>query len=83
MTRKSCQAEIRIRTSGPAARAIFLALSPDLKKLEGSNEHLALSREGSYIIFSVESDDIASFRANVNSYLRLMDASHRCIDSSL
>ena len=83
MTRKSCQAEICIRTSGPAARSIFLALSPDLKKLEGTNERLAMSRKGSSIIFNVESDDIASFRANVNSYLRLVDASHRCINSSL
>ena len=83
MTRKSCQAEIRVRTSGPAARSIFLALLPDLKKLEGSNEHLAMSRKGSSIIFNVESDDIASFRANVNSYLRLVDASHRCINLSL
>ena len=42
-----------------------------------------MSRKGSSIIFNIESDDIASFRANVNSSLRLVDASHRCINSSL
>jgi tRNA threonylcarbamoyladenosine modification (KEOPS) complex Pcc1 subunit len=54
-----------------------------MKKLQGSGERLAMSCKGSSIIFNIESDDIASLRANVNSYLRLLDASHRCIDSSL
>ncbi|MEO9295738.1 MAG: KEOPS complex subunit Pcc1 [Nitrososphaera sp.] len=83
MTRKSCQAEVRVKTTRRAARSIFLALSPDMKKLQGSGERLAMLHKGSSIIFNIESDDIASLRANVNSYLRLLDASHRCIGSSL
>lgn len=68
--------------SGPAARSVFLALSPDMNKLEGSDERLAMLRKDSSVIFNIETDDIASLRANVNSYLRLLDASIRCIDSS-
>lgn len=83
MTRKSCQAEIRVKARGSVARSIFLALSPDMDKLQGSGERLAMSCKGSFIIFNVESNDIASLRANVNSYLRLVDASYRCTDSSL
>jgi KEOPS complex subunit Pcc1 len=83
LTSKSCRSEIRVRASEPAAKSIYLALSPDMKKLEGTGERLALSRKGSSIIFKVETDDIASLRANINSYLRLVDASHRCIESSL
>lgn len=83
MTSKSCMSEIRVRASEPAAKAIYSALSPDMKKLEGASERLSMSRRGSSIILKVETDDIASLRANINSYLRLVDASHRCIESSL
>ena len=53
-----------------------------MKKLQDS-DRLALSLRGSSIVFRIETDDIASLRANVNSYLRLADASFRCIGSTL
>ncbi|AIC14211.1 KEOPS complex subunit Pcc1 [Nitrososphaera viennensis] len=80
MTSKACKAEIRIRVKGPSkAGPIYSALAPDLKKLEGKNERLELQVSGSRLTFSIETDDLASLRANVNSYLRLVDAAHRCL----
>ncbi len=77
MTSKSCRAEITIR-AGKAARPVYSALAPDMEKLQEKNERLDMSLHGSFIIFSIETDDIASLRANVNSYLRLADASLKC-----
>ncbi|AIF83414.1 hypothetical protein NTE_01346 [Candidatus Nitrososphaera evergladensis SR1] len=80
MTSKACRAEIRIRVKEPSkARPIYSALAPDLKKLQGKNERLGLTVSGSSLGFSIETDDLASLRANVNSYLRLVDAAHRCL----
>lgn len=76
MTRKSCRSEIRIKVH--AAGAIYSALAPDISKLTEKGERLALSRKGSTIVFTIETDDLASLRANVNSFLRLVDTSHRC-----
>jgi tRNA threonylcarbamoyladenosine modification (KEOPS) complex Pcc1 subunit len=79
LTRKSCRSEITVRVKGQKARSIYSALAPDLEKLEGKDESLALEYSGAGIVFSIETDDIASLRANVNSYLRLVDASYRCL----
>lgn len=81
MTSKSCRAEVTVR-AGKNARSVYFALAPDMKKLQGTDEKLAMSLQGSFIIFSMETDDLASLRANVNSYLRLADASLKCIESS-
>ncbi|WP_415282895.1 KEOPS complex subunit Pcc1 [Candidatus Nitrososphaera sp. FF02] len=79
MTRKSCRSEITIKVKGPKARSIYSALAPDLEKLQGRDESIGLDCSGSDVTFSMETDDIASLRANVNSYLRLVDASYRCL----
>lgn len=79
MTRKSCRSEITIKVKGPKARSIYSALAPDLEKLQGRDESIELDCSGSGVTFSMETDDIASLRANVNSYLRLVDASYRCL----
>lgn len=79
MTRKSCTSEITIRVKGPKARSIYSALAPDLEKLQGKSESLELKQSSAGIVFSIETDDIASLRANINSYLRLVDASYRCL----
>ena len=76
MTRKNCRSEIRIKAH--AAGAIYSALAPDIPKLTEKGERLAISRKGPTIIFTIETDDLASLRANVNSFLRLVDTSHRC-----
>lgn len=76
MTRKNCRSEIRIKAH--AAGAIYSALAPDIPKLTEKGERLAISRKGPTIIFTIETDDLASLRAKVNSFLRLVDTSHRC-----
>ena len=76
MTLKSCRSEIRIKVH--AAGAIYSALAPDIPKLTEKGERLAMSRKGSTIVFTIETDDLAALRANVNSFLRLVDTSHRC-----
>jgi tRNA threonylcarbamoyladenosine modification (KEOPS) complex Pcc1 subunit len=81
LTSKSCRAEITIR-AGKAAGPVYSALEPDMKKLRGKNERLDMSLHGTFITFSIETDDLASLRANVNSYLRLADASLKCVESS-
>jgi tRNA threonylcarbamoyladenosine modification (KEOPS) complex Pcc1 subunit len=35
--------------------------------------------KNSDIVFTIETNDIASLRASVNSYIRLADASYKCI----
>ena len=85
MTLKSCRARIRISTSsGRVAGSIRAALAPDLKGLlkddEGGRAEVSLS--GSNIIFRVETGDLATLRASVNSYLRLADASYKCITTA-
>ncbi|MEM3160030.1 MAG: KEOPS complex subunit Pcc1 [Nitrososphaera sp.] len=80
MTSKSCKAKVTIR-AGRKAGAVYSALAPDMKKLQGKNERLDISLRKSFIAFSVETDDLASFRANLNSYLRLADASLKCIEN--
>lgn len=81
MTSTNCRTEITIR-AGSRARSVYSALAPDMKKLQGKNESLGMSLSGSFITFSIETDDLSSLRANVNSYLRLAHASLKCVESS-
>lgn len=81
MTSKSYRTEITIR-AGSRAKAVYSALAPDMKKLQGKNERLGMSLRGPFITFSIETNDLASLRANVNSYLRLAAASLKCVENS-
>lgn len=86
MTLKSCRARIRISTrSGRVAGSICAALAPDLKRLlkdDDEEGRAEISLSGSNIIFRVETGDLATLRASVNSYLRLADASYKCITTA-
>ena len=81
-TLKNCRARIKISTrSKRVAASIRDAIQPDLTRLpktetEGRTE---ISRRVADIIFTMESRDIASLRASVNSYIRLVEASYKCI----
>lgn len=81
LTSLNYRAEISIR-GGRKARAVYSALAPDLDILRGKDERLELSLSRTLITFSLVTEDLASLRANVNSYLRLADASLKCLDSS-
>jgi tRNA threonylcarbamoyladenosine modification (KEOPS) complex Pcc1 subunit len=79
LTSQRCRAKVKVKVKGQIAKAICSALAPDLKKLEQENERLQLRVSGPLLIFSVQTDDLASLRANLNSYLRLLDMAHRCL----
>ncbi|MGI0048028.1 MAG: KEOPS complex subunit Pcc1 [Nitrososphaera sp.] len=80
MTSKSYRARIKLSAkSRRVATSIRDALAPDLKRLPKTEGRAEISLKNSDIVFTIETNDIASLRASVNSYLRLADASYRCI----
>jgi tRNA threonylcarbamoyladenosine modification (KEOPS) complex Pcc1 subunit len=80
LTSKSYRARIKISPrSRRVAESIRDALAPDLKRLPKTEGRAGISLKNSDIIFTIETDDIASLRASVNSYIRLADASCKCI----
>jgi tRNA threonylcarbamoyladenosine modification (KEOPS) complex Pcc1 subunit len=81
LTSKNCRAKITIR-AGNKAKSVYSALAPDIGRLRGKGERLDMSLHGTLVVFSIETGDLASLRANVNSYLRLADASLKCIESA-
>jgi len=77
---KSCRARIKLSPkSRRAAASIRHALAPDLKRLPKTEGRAEISLKNSDVIFTVETGDIASLRASINSYIRLADASYKCI----
>ncbi|AFU59308.1 MAG: KEOPS complex subunit Pcc1 [Nitrososphaera sp.] len=77
---KSYRAKIRVSAkSSRVAASIHDALAPDLKRLPKTEGRAAISLKNSDIIFDIETPDIASLRASINSYIRLADASYKCI----
>lgn len=76
---KNCRAKIRVSAkSSRTAASIRDALAPDIRRLPKTEGRAEISLKGSEIIFDIETPDIASLRASVNSYIRLADASYRC-----
>ena len=79
MTLKSCRARIMVSAkSTRAAASIRDALAPDLKRLPKAEGRAEISLRNSDVIFTIETGDVVSLRANVNSYIRLVDASYKC-----
>jgi tRNA threonylcarbamoyladenosine modification (KEOPS) complex Pcc1 subunit len=72
----------RIKVSAKSKRiaaAVCNALAPDLHFMPKTDCRAEIYLKNSDIIFKIETSDIASLRANINSYLRLADASHNCL----
>ena len=77
---KSCRAKIKVSVkSRRVAASIRNALAPDLKRLPKTEGRAEISLKNSDVIFTIETGDISSLRASINSYLRLADASYKCI----
>jgi tRNA threonylcarbamoyladenosine modification (KEOPS) complex Pcc1 subunit len=77
---KSYKAKIRISTTSERiAAGIYHALAPDLCMMPASSSITTLSLRETQVVFQIETRDIASLRANVNSYLRLADTSYKCL----
>jgi tRNA threonylcarbamoyladenosine modification (KEOPS) complex Pcc1 subunit len=77
---KSYKARITVSTrSSRIAASICHALAPDLRLMPGGDCIPQISLKSSEVIYKIETNDIASLRASVNSYLRLADASYKCL----
>jgi tRNA threonylcarbamoyladenosine modification (KEOPS) complex Pcc1 subunit len=63
------------------AKSIYSALNPDIKISSDSGAKTKISVHVSNLVIEIETDDIPSLRAIVNSYLRLVNASYKCIVS--
>jgi tRNA threonylcarbamoyladenosine modification (KEOPS) complex Pcc1 subunit len=77
---KSYKARIKVSTrSKRIADGICQALAPDLRLTSSTDSRAEIFLKNSEVIFKIETRDIASMRASINSYLRLADASYKCL----
>ncbi len=77
---KSYKARIKISTrSKRVATGICQALAPDLRLTPSTGSTAQIFLKNSEVVFKIETSDIASMRASINSYLRLADASYKCL----
>jgi tRNA threonylcarbamoyladenosine modification (KEOPS) complex Pcc1 subunit len=83
---KSYKARIQISFKARAhkstliAKSIYSALNPDTKASD-SEAMTRISVHGNNLFIEIEADNIASLRAMINSYLRLINVSYKCIAS--
>ena len=68
---------VSIRSS--IAKCICSALKPETELLSYSREKIKISSDSSNVFIEIWADNIPSLRANINSYLRLIDTSYKCI----
>jgi tRNA threonylcarbamoyladenosine modification (KEOPS) complex Pcc1 subunit len=77
---KSYKARIKVSArSKRVAAGIYDALAPDLRLMSSTSSRVEIFLKNSQLIFEIETSDIASMRASINSYLRLADASYKCL----
>lgn len=72
----------RIKLSAPSKRkaaSICQALAPDVTLPPSSGARAEIFLENHEVTLKIETNDIASVRATINSYLRLADASYKCL----
>jgi tRNA threonylcarbamoyladenosine modification (KEOPS) complex Pcc1 subunit len=84
---KDYKARIQISFEAPAhkstliAKCIYSALNPDAEISFDSGAITRISVHIRSLSIEIETDDIPSLRAIVNSYLRLVNTSYKCIVS--
>jgi tRNA threonylcarbamoyladenosine modification (KEOPS) complex Pcc1 subunit len=61
------------------AKCICSALKPDIDLSSYSREKIKISSDSSNVFIEIWADNIPSLRANINSYLRLINTSYKCI----
>lgn len=77
---KSYKARIKVSTrSKRVAAGICHALAPDLRLMPLTGSRAQIFLKNSEVIFKIETSDIASMRASINSCLRLAVASYKCL----
>jgi tRNA threonylcarbamoyladenosine modification (KEOPS) complex Pcc1 subunit len=68
-----------VSTHSPIAKCICSALKPDIDPSSYSREKIKISSDSSNVFIEIWADNIPSLRANINSYLRLINTSYKCI----
>jgi tRNA threonylcarbamoyladenosine modification (KEOPS) complex Pcc1 subunit len=63
----------------PIAKCICSALIPDIKISFYSREKINISSDISNVFIEIQTDSIPNLRATINSYIRLINASYKCI----
>lgn len=77
---KSYNARIKLSaTSKRKAAGICQALAPDVTVTPLSGTRAEIFLENYEVTLKIETNDIASIRATINSYLRLAEASYKCL----
>jgi tRNA threonylcarbamoyladenosine modification (KEOPS) complex Pcc1 subunit len=77
---KSYKSRIKISSrSKHVSAGICNALAPDLRLIPSGDCKVDVSQKKAEVVFNIETRDIASLRASINSYLRLADASYKCL----
>ena len=80
LTLKGYKAKIKVSAkSKRIAAAVRDALAPDLRLMPTRNRRAEISLKNADVVFKIETSDIASLRASINSYLRLADSSYKCL----
>ena len=80
MTLKDYKSKIKVSAkSKEIAAAVYHALAPDLYLMSKTDCREEICLKNSNFVFRIETSDIATLRANINSYLRLADASYNCL----
>lgn len=69
--------EVRFSFSG--AECVAGALEPE-RTFREDRAKISLGKEKGSLVLKMEARDDTSLRAAVNSYVRLIDASHRCLE---
>lgn len=70
---------MEVRFSFPGAECVAGALEPERAFREDRAKVSLLAERGS-LVLKIDARDDTSLRAAVNSYIRLIDASHRCLE---
>jgi tRNA threonylcarbamoyladenosine modification (KEOPS) complex Pcc1 subunit len=80
LTLKGYKSKIKVSAkSKRIAAAVCDALAPDLYFMSKTDGRAKICLKNSDFVFEIETSDIATLRANINSYLRLADASYKCL----
>lgn len=85
LTSENCKAKIQISfkasisKSSLIAKCIYSALNPDIKSSPDLGVRTRACVYNSNLYIEIETNDIPSLRAIINSYLRLANASYKCI----
>ena len=69
-------------SSSQCARIIYMALIREVENPPSYRSRAVLHQEGDSVVLEIFSNDLSSFRAAINSYLRLLAATLSVLDET-